>query len=151
MDLMSATTSRASLQEQHQFCFACGPSHPEGLRLQFDLGPAGEAIAVWHPSSLYQSYAGCVHGGVLATLLDSAMVHGLFAHGVVGVTAELTVRYVRPVRISAPVHLAGWVTTKRHRLYLCQAEIRQANQVAAQAEAKFMAMSGPLPETNRSH
>lgn len=148
---MSATTERALLHDHHQFCFACGPSHPEGLRLHFIMGPAGEARAVWHPSALYQSYAGCVHGGVLATLLDSSMVHGLFAQGVVGVTAEMTVRYLRPVMISAPVYLAGWVTTRRHGLYLCQAEIRQASYAAAQAKAKFMAMPGQVPCADHSH
>jgi acyl-coenzyme A thioesterase PaaI-like protein len=87
------------------------------------------------------SYEDRIHGGVIATPLDGAMVHALFATGVVGVTVELTIRYLHSVQLGPPVEVTGWVESKRLGIYLCAAEIRQAGNLAVKAMAKFMALT----------
>lgn len=85
---------------------------------------------------------------MIATLLDSAIVHALFARGVAGVTAELTIRFLHSVNVTDPVHVTGWAGLRRHGVYLCSAEVHQAGSLAVRATAKFMAMpegSTPLP------
>ena len=68
-------------RESHRECFACGIGQGGGLRLHFEVGADGLAHAIWVPEAVFRSYSDRVHGGVVATLLDSAMVHALFARG----------------------------------------------------------------------
>ena len=90
--------------------------------------------------SAFRSYPDRLHGGVIATLLDSAMVHALFARGIAGVTAELTIRYLRHVSWTGPLRVTGHVVSERHGLFICRAEVHQAGLQAVRASAKFMAM-----------
>ncbi len=78
MDTTAATTEKNALKELHRDCFACGVRNHSGLNLHFDVGADGVATAVWLPSPAFQSYPDRAHGGVIATLLDSAIVHVLF-------------------------------------------------------------------------
>jgi hypothetical protein len=90
----------------HRDCFACGGLNAHGLKLHFEVDANGVASAVWQPSGEFLSYADRVHGGIIATLLDSSMVHALFAQGVAGVTAELTIRYLQGVNIDDPIQVS---------------------------------------------
>ena len=134
-----ATTEVPSLEDLHCDCFACGICNGIGLQLHFDVGSDGIASAVWQPSAAFRSYPDRVHGGVIATLLDSAIVHALCAKGVAGVTAELTVRFLQSVNVLDPVSVAGWVESNRIGIYLCRGEIHQAGVLAVRAAGKFMA------------
>lgn len=141
----NATTETATLSDLHHACFACGGFNAHGLKLHFEVDANGVAAADWHPSAAFLSYADRVHGGVIATLLDSSMVHALFAQGVTGVTAELTIRYLQRVHIGDPIHVTGWFDVKRHAIYLCRAEVHQGGVLAVRASAKFVAMPDPPP------
>jgi len=142
----NATTIEAmpAPHESHRDCFACGADNHIGLNLHFEIGSDGIASAVWQPSCAYQSYADRLHGGVIATMLDSAMVHALFAKGIAGVTAELTIRYLQTVGLADPLHVTGAVARGRHGVYLCRADIHQNGTHAVRATAKFMAMPPPI-------
>jgi acyl-coenzyme A thioesterase PaaI-like protein len=105
------------------------------------VGPDGVARAAWNPSEEFKSYADRVHGGVIATLMDSAMVHALFARDVAGVTAELVIRYHHEVAFRESVHVTGWVESSRRGVFYCRAEVRQMDRLAAHATAKFMRMA----------
>lgn len=130
----------AALADTHKECYACGESNHGGLNLHFVIGEDGSASGVWQPSAAFRSYPDRVHGGVIATLMDSAIVHALFAREVAGLTAELTIRYLCRINLQDPVHVRGWVESARHRIYQCRAEIHQAGVLAVRATAKFMAM-----------
>lgn len=136
---MTATTENAALRASHQECFACGAANAAGLRLRFQPGADGGVAAIWEPAPAFRSYPDRVHGGVLATLVDSAIVHALFAHGVAGVTAELNIRYLRSVSAERPVRVTARVDCARHGLFLCSASLEQDEALAVRATAKFMA------------
>ncbi len=138
--LCCVETQTGPLEDLHRDCFACGICNHAGLNLHFDVGPTGIAAAIWKPSREFRSYPDRVHGGVIATLVDSSIVHALFAKGVAGVTAELTLRYLHSVNLVSPVEVRGWVDSLRHGIYLCQAEVLQSGILAVRASAKFMAM-----------
>lgn len=56
------------------------------------------------PEEFHLNPFGMVHGGVLATMLDTAMgcaVHTLLAPGVGYVTSEMNVRFLRPALLSS--------------------------------------------------
>ena len=136
----NATTSEATaaLLRSHHNCFACGVASESGLGLRFEIDDCGVATADWQPSEYFQSYPDRLHGGIIATLLDCAMVHALFAKGIGGVTAEITIRYLQSVGWQQPLRVVGSFIKERHGLIMCQADIYQDGLHAAHATAKFM-------------
>jgi uncharacterized protein (TIGR00369 family) len=78
------------------------PEPPFGKLLGMDLFDAGEGIFKMslQPQEVHYNPMGCVHGGILATLLDSVMsaaVHTALPAGRGYLTTEITVRFLRPV------------------------------------------------------
>lgn len=142
---MASHRTECELDDLHRECFACGVCNATGLNLHFDVGEDGVARAVWVPTDSFRSYPDRVHGGVIATLIDSAIVHALFARGVAGVTAELSIRYLKSVHPDSPVEVDGWVESVRRHLHLCRAEVRQSGVLTVRAEAKFLPMPNPPP------
>lgn len=128
----------ATHRRAHPHCFACGEAVPGGLGLQFRVGCDGGVAADWTCPAFYQSYDGILHGGLIATLLDCAMVQALFAHGVVARTAELRVRYHHPVHTGERVTVTAWLRTQCGPLYCLEAEVRQQGVECTTAQAKFM-------------
>jgi hypothetical protein len=86
-------------EEWHGGCVACGGCNGQGLRLGFCVREAGYVEASFGCDAAYEGFSGYLHGGIIATLLDAAMTNCLFAHGLVGLTGELKVRYLHPVSI----------------------------------------------------
>ena len=83
--------------------------------------------------------AGTVHGGVLATLVDTAMgsaVRSLTGEGDVPATSQLTVTYLRP---GTPGHLVatGRVSKQGEHLTVCEAEVEQEGKTLVHAVATF--------------
>lgn len=140
-DTNAITTEMLSaLRDSHVDCFACGTGNDSGLSLHFEIGADGVASAVWQPLERFRSYANRLHGGVIATLLDCAMVHALFARGVAGVTAEMTVRYLHGIGFQDPLDITGCVVSERHGIMICRADIHQGGVRAVRASAKFMVL-----------
>lgn len=136
---------RSVRHASHEACFACGVTGQSGLRLHFEVGEDGVALAEWMPKQEFRSYPDRIHGGVVATLLDSAMVHTLFARGIAGVTAEITIRYLQAVSPDAPAHITGWVEGAPGRIHRCRAEVHQNGSLAVRATAKFVPIPQPKP------
>ena len=144
--MMTATVSAATEDRRrrvhgraHLLCFACGESAGGGLGLRFHVEDDGVVATDWNCPATYQGYAGVLHGGVIATLLDSAMVHALFARGIAARTAELRVRYRHPVRTDESVVITARLGTQIGPLYVLDANLGQHGTVCATARAKFMA------------
>jgi len=83
--------------------------------------------------------AGTVHGGVLATLVDTAMgqaVRTTSGEGDVPATSQLTVTYLRPGK---PGHLVatGRVSKSGDHLTVCEAEVEQNGRTLVHAVATF--------------
>jgi hypothetical protein len=132
---------RALCAREHRACFACRPAAHGGLGLVFAVQPDGCVSAEWICPPGGESFEGIVHGGLLATALDSAMIHALFARGIVARTGELTVRYRNPVRIGEPVTVVAKYCGGMPPLHRLEAEIRQAGLLCAKATGKFMAVA----------
>lgn len=130
---------RALCAREHPACFACRPVTQGGLGLRFGVQADGSVAADWICPPGGESYAGIVHGGLLATALDSAMVHALFARGIVARTGELNVRYRHPVRAGELLEVRAWLRRCFGPLHELEAEIRGDGVVRVRARAKFMA------------
>jgi acyl-coenzyme A thioesterase PaaI-like protein len=124
---------------EHGACFACGTASANGLGLSFRLSPDGMAVfADWLPPHWAVSYGGTVHGGLVATVLDSAMVHALFARGCSARTADLHLRYRHPVQPSAPCRIEARLVSQRCGALQLDATLHQAGRLCARAAATFM-------------
>ncbi len=86
------------LPEHH--CFGCAGKNPIGLKLSFDLD--GDTLkSSWLPSKNYQGFEDIVHGGIISTLMDEAAAWVIQLRlKTAGVTSELNVKYLKPLRVS---------------------------------------------------
>ena len=123
--------------ECHPECVACRDPREGGLGLRFDLCADNTVAARFFCEPKYQGYTDRMHGGIIATLLDAAMTHCLFARNTRGVTAKLDIRYVRPVLIGSDVTISASVLSDRGMLVELQAELRQNGERCATSKATF--------------
>ncbi len=85
-------------------CFACGQKNEEGLQVSFELLESEKRIrARFIPRKKHQGYTNIVHGGIISTLLDEAMVNLAYRLGFPVVTAQLEVRFKRPAWVEEPL------------------------------------------------
>lgn len=83
-------------------CFVCGPQNPIGLKLDFSFD--GKTIkADFTPKKEHQGYFNIVHGGIITTLLDEAMVKLAIAMQMPSVTAQMDVRLKKPLNVGVQV------------------------------------------------
>lgn len=126
----------------HAECLFCGRQNPIGFKLAFNAREDGSVHAVFACGRPLQGYPDTLHGGVVSALLDSAMTNCLFSRGIVAVTAELTVRFLGPVRPDHPAGVTAAVTRARDPLYYLQAELTQGRTITARARATFVRRDG---------
>ncbi len=122
----------------HSRCMLCGNRNVHSLRLAFDCDENGVVRTVFNANPLLQGYDDILHGGIVASLLDSAMTHCLFHRTIKAVTGDLHVRFLEPVGCTASIEIRAWITGMKPPLYILKAECTVDGRVAAWAEAKFM-------------
>jgi uncharacterized protein (TIGR00369 family) len=111
-----------------RMCFVCGEKNPHGLKLRLRVdAERGESCAEVAFEERFQGWAGIVHGGLLATVLDEALIYAAGAKGLKCVTGEMTVRYVKPVRTGAPYALRGRFLEDKGRMVLAESELLDAD------------------------
>lgn len=87
----------------------------------------------------YQGGGGMAHGGIIATLLDEVMGKVCRFRGARAVTAELSVRYLKPVNVSDEIVVEGWEVEQKGRNLFHAGEIRNAaGDVLAQGSGRFV-------------
>jgi uncharacterized protein (TIGR00369 family) len=88
--------------------------------------------------------AGTLHGGVLATLVDTAMgqaVRSATGDGDVPATSQLTVTYLRP-GTPGPLEVTARVRTRGEHLTVCDADVEQDGRSLVHAVATFALLHG---------
>jgi uncharacterized protein (TIGR00369 family) len=120
-------------------CFGCGQANHSGLRMRFRRTEGGVESDYTVPD-IYNGAAGVVHGGIQAALLDEVM--GMAAHtkypDVRVVTADLRLRYRRPVPTNAPLMLRSRVVREEDPSIFIEAEILSAEgETLTTAEARW--------------
>jgi uncharacterized protein (TIGR00369 family) len=114
----------------------CGVGNSLGLTFQADDDFG--VFAEFDASPLWQGYEGVLHGGMICTLLDSAMTHCLFQQGVEAMTAELQVRFIKPVLCTEKLQLKAVLKSKQRNLFHLYAELGCYGEVLAKGEARFL-------------
>ena len=142
-------------------CLVCGTDNPYGLQGRFyELAAQDEAgdgsegtraspaagrelLGVFAPRDEHQSYPGRLHGGVVAAVLDETIGRAiLLLHGDEwGVTAEITVRFLKPLPLDEEIRCVGRITRDARRLFEGTGEIVLADgTVAAKGKGRYVKM-----------
>jgi acyl-coenzyme A thioesterase PaaI-like protein len=86
----------------------------------------------------FQGYRGIAQGGVVATMLDSAMVHllhDLFESN--PLTGRLNIRYLRTTPVGTPLVINAWLINRHGDVCGAEAEIVHGTQRCAVASGVF--------------
>jgi uncharacterized protein (TIGR00369 family) len=108
-----------------------------GARVE-DADDGGARIA-FEAGEEHLNPAGTLHGGVLATLVDTAMgqaVRTTTGEGEVPATSQLTVTYLRPGKTGA-LMVTARLRTRGEHLTVCEADVEQDGKALAHAVATF--------------
>lgn len=109
------------------------PAPPISDSLAFYLTEVTEGHAVFtiEPAEFHYNLLGSVHGGVAATLLDSAAacaIHSTLPAGTGYTTVELHINYIRPVTaVTAPLRCIGQTIHVGRRMATAEARLVDEN------------------------
>lgn len=105
------------------------PRPPIGALMNFNITEVSEGRAVFtvEPAEYHYNPIGVVHGGLAATLLDSAMgcaVNTMMPAGKIFTTLEMKINYIRPMRRetgevlceASVIHVGGRTATAEGRI-----------------------------------
>ncbi|MEO0068998.1 MAG: PaaI family thioesterase [candidate division WOR-3 bacterium] len=120
-----------------QTCFACGKNNPDGLKLPIEVDETGARFTYKIPRK-YEGWSGIAHGGIIATLLDELMAWAVRPRGYRTVTAEMTVRFRKPVPVEKEISGSGWIISEDGRLVFARSQLVDTNgTILAEATGKL--------------
>jgi acyl-coenzyme A thioesterase PaaI-like protein len=124
----------------HTNCFACGSNNGVGLRLNFHKQEDGSVSGDFFADPKFEGYSGIIHGGIIATLLDSAMTHCLLMKDIPALTGRLSIKYSTPIRTGTVVKLEAKIVDQFHEMFILEGRALVDGKKVASAEAKYRSM-----------
>jgi uncharacterized protein (TIGR00369 family) len=120
-------------------CYVCGKENPAGLQVAFEIDTISRTITGrFSPKREHEGWEGIVHGGIIAALLDEAMVK-LAAHlGIPAVSAEITVTFKNPAAAGDALSISGRITKESRRLIEAEATVTKGLIIVAEAKGKLL-------------
>jgi uncharacterized protein (TIGR00369 family) len=125
-------------------CFVCGDKNIHGINARFfwDGDTASTDVVL---SEQFDGFRGISHGGVVTALLDEVMIKSVLATNRHPVTAELTVKFIKPARTGIMLRFVGRMVASKGRLFRAVASVSDpSGAIIAQAEGKFLEGSADL-------
>lgn len=125
------------------------PGAPIASHISMGLEDVAEGRVTFscQPNESHYNPIGMVHGGLVCTLLDSALgcaAHSLLPAGMGYTSIEIKVNYLRPVSAdSGPLTCTGWVTKPGRRVAFAEGEVLD-NQGKTVATASGSLLIFPL-------
>ena len=122
------------------FCFGCGRNNPIGLKLHF-VKEGDTVRAEYTPEKAFQGWPGLLHGGILACLLDEAMSHAAYTTGNTCLTASITIRQRRPIKVAVPLTVTARITRHSRKLIETEGQVclKDGTVVAESTAKQFIA------------
>jgi uncharacterized protein (TIGR00369 family) len=153
--------SEQSLQEKYapkMTCFGCGPANEKGLRIR-SMVEGEKVVADWQPEAHHEAFPGMLNGGVIGSLLDchcnwTAAHHLMLKSGSqtppCTVTAEYTIKLLRPTPTNGPVHLEAHVVESSEDRATIEGVLVAANgKICATCHGVFVAVKPGHPAYHR--
>lgn len=121
-------------------CFGCGKQNEGGLQLEFELREDGRLETRFTPRATHVGWEGVFHGGLMATLLDEAMMAYLWLTGTNAATAALEVRFRAPVRVGEELVVTAWEEGRRGRVILMVSEAHRSGEMVARGGSRCLVL-----------
>lgn len=149
-----------SLQETyapHLSCFGCGPANELGLRIR-SYARGDEVVCEWQPQQHHEAFPGVLNGGIIGSLLDchANWTAAWFLMQRMGaetppctVTAEYSVKLLRPTPTDSPVTLQARVVEAGEDRAAVEAELTAGGKVCATCRGTFIAVKPGHPAYHR--
>jgi acyl-coenzyme A thioesterase PaaI-like protein len=124
-------------------CLVCGRDNPHGLALSLHVDDADGTVHVdFTPRSPHIGFEGIVHGGVLATVLDEAMVWAATWHGRrFCLCGSMNIRFHALANVGDALHVTAKVTNARKGLVETSGEVTRGRQSIAVATGKYVPLN----------
>ena len=130
-------------------CLVCGRDNPYGLQLHLDVDEqTGIVSCRFTPQVRHIGFEGIIHGGLLATVLDEAMVWAATWSGKrFCVCGELNVRFRHSAIVGQPLRVEARISSVRSRLIETEATVHDAaGKLLAESSGKYVPVA---PDRNR--
>lgn len=149
-----------SLQEKYapyNACFGCGPANPAGLHIR-SFPNGDEVVAEWQPEKKYEAFPGVLNGGIIGTLLDchcnwTAAYHLMKQanedRAPCTVTAEYSIKLLRPTPTNGPVHLAAKIVDSKGDRATVEGTLTAGEKVCATCRGVFVSVKEGHPAYHR--
>lgn len=127
-------------------CFVCGDKNLHGLQAKFHFD-GEQALCTVTARGEFEGYKNIFHGGIISTLLDEVMIKAILARNEYVVTAEMTVKFKRPVTIGQELRFSGRITSSKGRLFFTDGRAVDAEgTVYAEAVGTYLRAKPDLAE-----
>ena len=145
-----------SLQDRYapeSVCFGCGPANDQGLRIK-SMVEGEEVVCDWMPQPYHHAFDGILNGGVTGAILDChsnwTAVHAMMERDKTEVppptvTAEFTIKMLRPTPMDAPVHLRAKVVELVGERAVVKATLGADGKLRATFRGTFIAVKEGHP------
>lgn len=130
---------------RYKNCFVCGEQNINGLKAKFFVTDDGAVVSEIVADERFQGYKNILHGGIVSSMLDEVMIKSVLAKGIFAVTAEMTIKFKRPVFTGQRISFAGRLTEQRGRIFKAEGTaVNDDGVVVASATATFLEAKGEL-------
>ena len=122
-------------------CIVCGRDNPHGLHLHLHVEPqTGIVTCDFVPGPAHIGFEGIIHGGVLSTVLDEAMVWcATWAAKRFCVAGELNVRFRYSASVGQTLRIEARIVSLRSRLIETEGLVRdESGKLLVDATGKYV-------------
>ena len=119
-------------------CFGCSTTNSHGLGLRFYLSENGCYTKCTIPD-YFCGVDGVAHGGMIALLLDEVSQWAMIGRmGKMGLTREITVRYLRPVPTGTEIIVEARIGAQDEKNTVLHSAVRSTDKVLlAEGESRW--------------
>lgn len=119
-------------------CFGCSPFNEIGLKLEF-WEDGDDVLAKWQPDKRLMGWYNILHGGIQSTLMDELAAWVVYVKcKTAGVTAELNVRYKKPVQIeNGEIIVRGKLKEVSRRFAIIEVTLISNYEICAEGEIRY--------------
>jgi acyl-coenzyme A thioesterase PaaI-like protein len=148
--------SQDSLQDRYapaSVCFGCGPANEKGLRIKSRV-EGEEVVCDWKPEPQHHAFDNILNGGITGAVLDChsnwTAVHALMERDGLSappptVTAEFTLRMLRPTPMDETLHLRAKVVELLGDRAIVESSLEAGGKVRATFRGTFVAVKEGHP------
>jgi uncharacterized protein (TIGR00369 family) len=101
---------------KYRNCFVCGDDNSCGLKARFFVRDDGSVVSEMTADEMHQGYRDILHGGIVSAMLDEVMIKAVLAKDIFAVTAEMTVKFKRPVYTGQKIEFVGRIVEEKRRI-----------------------------------